>query len=141
MLFRTAGTPSQVIAGHHSTARNDGTHEVDPARKVLNISEQDALEYLLIRGQRSHVGVRALSVRGNFQGACEGMALLAPSRVAAPIVQQRSEAVVQIARSPAYKEFADQQGMDVDIMDSRSFQAPMRVEFEKWKQLVALAKS
>ena len=67
------------------------------------------------------------------------MGLLGPAGLPAPVVQLLSDETVKIARSPEYKAFADQQGMVVDIMDSKAFQADMPREEQKWKRIITLA--
>ena len=67
------------------------------------------------------------------------MGCLGPKGVPQPVVQLWSDEFVRIARAPEYKEFCDKQGMTVDIMDTRSFQAESPREQEKWKRVIALA--
>jgi tripartite-type tricarboxylate transporter receptor subunit TctC len=67
------------------------------------------------------------------------MGLFGPAGLPASTIQLLSDETVQIARSPEYKEFADKQGMEVDVMDHRTFQASMPAELEKWKRVISLA--
>ncbi|HSV84017.1 MAG TPA: tripartite tricarboxylate transporter substrate binding protein [Ramlibacter sp.] len=67
------------------------------------------------------------------------MGLMGPARMPAPLVQSLSDEVLRIARSAEYKEFADKQGMVVDIADHRTFQAELPREEQKWRRLVTLA--
>jgi len=69
------------------------------------------------------------------------MGVIGPKGLPQPVVQQLSDELVKIARTPEYKEFCDKQGMTVDIEDARSFQANMPREQEKWKRIMALAQA
>ncbi|MGE4240479.1 Bug family tripartite tricarboxylate transporter substrate binding protein [Ramlibacter sp.] len=67
------------------------------------------------------------------------MGFIGPKGFPAAIAQQLSDESVRIARSNEYKEFALKQGMSVDIMDHRAFNADFPKENEKWKRAIALA--
>jgi tripartite-type tricarboxylate transporter receptor subunit TctC len=67
------------------------------------------------------------------------MGVLGPAGLPRPIVERLSDDTVRIARSPEYKAFAVQAGMELDIMDHSSFQADMPHEEQKWKRILALA--
>lgn len=69
------------------------------------------------------------------------MGLIGPAGLPSPIIQMLSDETLQIARTPEYKEFAVKQGMDLDLMDHKAFQASMAGEQVKWKRLLALASS
>ncbi len=67
------------------------------------------------------------------------MALLGPAGLAPQVAQQLSDEVLRIARTPDYTEFCEKQGMSVDLMDYKAFQADMPNELQKWKRIVGLA--
>lgn len=69
------------------------------------------------------------------------MGMLAPAGLPAPIAQLLSDDVLRIARTPEYKEFCDKQGMSVDLMDHKAFQADLPAEQQKWKRIVSLAQA
>ncbi len=67
------------------------------------------------------------------------MGVLGPAGMPQPAVDLLSNEIVNIARSPEYRAFADQAGMVVDVMDHRAFQADAATEEQKWKRIIALA--
>jgi tripartite-type tricarboxylate transporter receptor subunit TctC len=67
------------------------------------------------------------------------MGMIGPKGLPQPIVQSLSDELVRIARTPEYKEFCDKQGMTVDILDYKTFQADWPREQEKWKRIMTLA--
>lgn len=69
------------------------------------------------------------------------MGMIGPAGLPPAVVQTLSDEIVRIARSPEYKEFCDKQGMVVDVLDHRSFQADMPKEEQKWKRVLALAQA
>jgi len=67
------------------------------------------------------------------------MGMMGPAGLPASVVNVISDEMLRIARTPEYKEFCDRNGMEVDIMDHRAFQAEMPIEAQKWRRLLALA--
>lgn len=66
---------------------------------------------------------------------------LAPAATPAVILQRLSTEIVNIARSPAFRDFCTEQSMAVDISDHQKFLAEMPKEDAQWKRIAQLAKS
>jgi tripartite-type tricarboxylate transporter receptor subunit TctC len=66
---------------------------------------------------------------------------LAPAATPAAIVQRLSSEIVNIARSPAFRDFCTEQSMAVDISDHQKFLAEMPEEDAQWKRIAQFAKS
>ncbi|MES2999578.1 MAG: tripartite tricarboxylate transporter substrate binding protein [Pseudomonadota bacterium] len=69
------------------------------------------------------------------------MGMIGPKGMPQAAVQTLSDEVVRIVRTPEYKDFCEKNGMTVDLMDHKAFQADMPREQEKWKRIIALAQS
>lgn len=67
------------------------------------------------------------------------MGLIGPKGLPTAVAQALSDEFVKVARTPEYKEFCDKQGMTVDVMDHKAFQAAMPSEQDKWKRIMSLA--
>ena len=66
--------------------------------------------------------------------------IMGPAGTPEPIVQKLSDELLQIGRTPAYREFCVSQSLTVDLADARAFAAEGPIELERWRRLIEASK-